>query len=162
MKKLLVVLGLSIGLVAQAATISLTTTNASTNSVVAGYLLVSSITFANGTSTDAASVTLYDAPSTNLTYTLSSYTNNTISSTITNTTVWTNYFGVSQTNSFLMRTNTTSVVSASTNTYPVILAVNVPASGQSTFTFSPAREVNMGILAVGNTNFTAVVDYLRR
>lgn len=163
MKKIFLGLLLLATTIAQGASyVSTTFTNANTNAVITGYLAIKSITLANSTSTGAATITLYDAPSTNLTYALSSYTNNTTSSVVTNKTRWTNYFGAYQTNSFLMVTNTTTVVAASTNLYPTLLSVSVPAGNTYTYTYADGIEALRGVLATANTNSVITIEYLRR
>ncbi len=162
MKKIFLGLFLTASFAAQGATVSTVFTNSNTNAVITGYLSISSITLANNTTTDAANITLYDAPTNSLTYTLSAYTNNTTSSVITNKVRWTNYFGAYQTNSFLMVTNTTATVAASTNLYPTLLTTTVPAGTTQTYTYTDGLEALRGVLATANTNATITINYRRR
>lgn len=142
-----------------AATASGSYTSAATNSLLSVGGLAGQITIANSAAS-ASTVTIYDAPSTNLTYTLSGYTNTT-SYTTNLTNIITTTTGVSQTNinSNVLWTER-AVVSASTNTYNVLLNVSIPAGGNYTYTPSGngLRFVN-GLLVVNTTNAAVTVTY---
>ena len=165
MKKLFVILSV-VGLLflgnsqGNAATASASYTSASTNSLLSVGGTATQIVLANSAAS-AATVTIYDAPSTDLTYVLAAYTN-TVSFTTNITDVITTATGRSQTNVYSnVLWTSRAVVSASTNSYPVLLSVQVPAGGNYTYTpSSPGLRFIQGMAIVTTTNCAPTVTYV--
>lgn len=158
MKKLIAFLLLGLGLVSsQAATVSATPTAASTNSLLSSSSIIKQIVVANPSSA-ALTFRLIDAPSTDLTYTISSYTNfltyttnmsvtHVTSMGVTNTNTWTGQFSLSQT------------VAASTNDYASVWSYVVPAGESVTFTPISTMYVGFGLAYTNSTNANITITY---
>lgn len=155
MKKLLLILALLLTLNVGKAEIISTNLAASTNhSVVFGPLELLQVVAANN-STNAINLYLYDAPSTNLTYTNAAYTITTLSAAVNVIKTYTNFYGRTNSWTNYVMTNITTVVAASTNNYLLISSLAVPAGTTVTYTPAQSVPVNRGILATNsNTNIT--------
>lgn len=156
MKKLLTILFTVLALGSYAATTVVVTTGASTNSVAQVGQTISDVTVANG-STNALTLTLFDAPTNLLTYVRGAYTN--YSQYLTNfSTVFTNTGGILQTNNYTNALWTYAVSNPNaTNSYKRITTIAVPAS--STVVWAPVNGIatTFGILSTNDQ--AATVTY---
>lgn len=159
LKNLFVVALLSIATfttVADTATYNPTATTAV--SVLQRGVRINQIVFANA-ATNAVTLTFTDAPTNVLTYIVGAYTNSVISTPSTVTT-FTNYYGVVQSSTNVTYTVTATAVAQSTNNYRTVLTQLVPAS--STVTFTPPNGVYVGFglaAATTATNVVATINY---
>lgn len=143
--------------VTQAAQISESISGASTNSHLTVGGAVTKITVANSSGA-TATLQLFDAPSTSLTYVIAAHTNVSRSvSTITNTVVTRN--GATNTWTYDVLSETESITAASTNNYRSLVILTVP-NGE-TFTYTPSSPVValQGILSTNSTNVDLTIDY---
>lgn len=137
MKKILLSIGLALGLF----TFSASAVNSTQTLAAGGYtnmptLLSNGVNVIAFTLTSAANntatITVYDAPFTNISYTVGSYSN--ILSYVTNyITTWTNYYGY--TNSITNRAivDYTNFVAGVTNTYPIMYVLTCPTNSTVQF-----------------------------
>jgi hypothetical protein len=119
---------------------------------------INQILFSNA-ATNAITLTFTDAPTNTLTYVVGAYTNSVVSTPSTVTT-FTNIYGVVQSSTNTTFTLTPTAVAASTNNYRTVLIQLIPAS--STITFTPPIGLNVGFglaAATTATNVTATVSY---
>lgn len=163
MKKLLSLIVATVCLVAfntEGATVTGTYTSAGTNSLLSVSGMGKSIVIANS-SAAASVVKLFNAPSTDLTYTLAAYTNTT-SYTTNLTNVYTTTTGISQTNikSGVLVINQQQVA-ASTNNYDVIATFTVPANNTLTYTWGGnGVRFGNGVLVTNSTNANITFTYV--
>jgi len=135
-------------------------TSAATNSLLSVGGVAKSLLIANSAAS-ASTVTFFDAPSTDLTYTLAAYTNTT-SYTTNLTNVYVTTTGISQTNiSENVLVILKQQVAASTNNYATISTFTVPASSTLTYTFGGAgtRFMN-GVCVTNSTNANITLTYV--
>lgn len=141
-----------------AASVSWSPTTANTNSILATGSSIFKITVANP-SAAVATVTFRDAPATSQTYVIGAYSNQVL--TVTSyTNVFTNILGTVQTTIYtnILR-STLTAVAQTTNDYPIILSLVIPAG--TTYNFEPVNPhlAFQGILGVTTTNVTATIEY---
>lgn len=155
---LAIVAALAIFSPAQAATATYGPETTALTSVIGIPASISSIVFANG-ATNSVSLTLTDSPTNSLTYLTSAYTNS-VTTTGSTVTTYTNILGVIQSMTNTTSTRSLSVQGALTNNYPTFLTVVVPASGSYVWTPSIPQPVIRG-LAISSTatNVTASITY---
>lgn len=162
MKKFLTILAalmLTIPVVSsKAATDATVITSASTNSLLSGGVVITKITVANGTATDAATVQLFDSASTNYQYVVGAYTNKSLVE-ITQTNIFTNILNVVQTNTFPAFYYTNSVTAASTNNYRTIISLVVPANESLVYEPVTPLPAFLGVASTNNTNVTITLEY---
>jgi hypothetical protein len=142
----------------QAATATYGPETTALTSVIGVPASISSIVFANG-ATNSVSLTLTDSPTNTLTYLTSAYTNS-VTTTGSTVTTYTNILGVIQSMTNTTSTRSLSVQGALTNNYRTFLTVVVPASGSYVWTPSIPQPVLRG-LAISSTatNVTASITY---
>lgn len=130
----------------------------SLTSVIGVPASIGSIVFANA-SAGAISLTLTDSPTNSLTYLTAAYTNS-IVTTGTTVTTYTNILGVIQSMTNNTSTRSLSVQGALTNNYPTFLSVVVPAGSAYTWTPSVPQPVLRGLaISSSATNVTASITY---
>lgn len=159
MKKLFALIGVAmIGVSLNAAIISTNQTGAARTNVmltVPSQLL--QLTCVNA-GTQSVTVAFFDVGSTNLTYTNGAYSNY-VSSVVTRTDIWTNYYGGTNTNTYSMLTNTWSTTAAATNNYSPFMLYLVPTN--TTFVYKPVAAINLGrgLLMTNSDSITVTVEY---
>ena len=129
MKKYIVSIGMLLATVAvvSAASIALSVMPNTTNTLVTGSAKVTQLMLSAGGNT---TVSFVDAPTTNLTYVVSAYTNS-VSYATNIVYTYTNYWGAVTTLTNLQLVDTTSLVAASTNSYATRAALSALASTTS-------------------------------
>lgn len=135
------------------------TITATSSELVAGANGVITLLSVANSATNSCVITLFDAPATNLTYTVGAYTNATVTS---QSTIVTNINILGNTNYSTNTTITTTLspVSASTNSYPKLLTYTVPASTTTTLPLSPGLFFSRGVMLTNAaTNVTVTVVY---
>jgi hypothetical protein len=133
----LVAFGISFGAYANTATVTIapnTYTNLLSFGPNLGSATIVAISVASTTGSNTT-VSLVDAPTNQLYFSWSAYTNRISYATNYNTT-WTNYYGNVQTNSapIVALIDVTNTVAAGSNAYPVRLTASAVASGTTLFT----------------------------
>src|SRR5687768_8078830 len=117
MKKLLLLIGLLLSLNVSAEVVSTNLAGATNHNVITANMELLQVIAANN-STNAINLYLYDAPSTNLTYTVAAYDTTTVSAGVNVVKTYTNFFGRTNSWTNYVITNITATVAAHTNTYP--------------------------------------------
>ena len=156
---LLVAIAIAI-LPVSAVTLSTNVTGPTTNNILAGSIRVNQITVANNTAA-ALTLLLIDAPSTGFTYTNASYSSLSISGPTNLVTTYTNFFGVVESWTNKVIGYATNTVAASTNNYPYVLNLVVPANTTQIFTPDGVVQFMRGVLVTNSTNANITLDYLR-
>lgn len=161
MKKLLNILGLALALLFSGASYGATASLAAAaniNQLVPLPAKINSISITAST-TNNVTLTFYDAPYTNLTYVVSSYTLNVLSAPTNYVNVYTNVYGTVErwTNTVIRSTATT--VAASTNTFPLLFQMVVPTNSTATYTPTTRLFTAYGLTVTNNQPATIVVDY---
>lgn len=157
--KTILSIGLSLGLLASTAfgaTISTTKYSAANTAsyVNTNSLQLLSLTIQNTNLTTDATITFFDMPFTNITYTLAAYTN-TYPTTASITNYYTNYFGVLNTNIFLSQVWSNVAVSASTNLYPLMFSIIVKSNTTPTIDASYRCLFGLGFTNSASVSVTA-------
>jgi len=161
LKQLAIVATLLIGAAvnSHAATAAVTTSAASTNSIIGGtnQVYISEITIANLVA-QPLQVALFDAPSTNLTFTAGAYTNSFTYPT-NYVVVFTNYSGIVQSNTNAATFTELRSIASHSVSYRLLASVAVGAS--STVTYKPidGLTTSYGVCSTNNTNCTITVTY---
>lgn len=105
-------------------------------------------------------VKLFDIPSTSLTWTNAAWTNR-VATTGYTTNVYTDIAGNSYTNVYPSVSYSASTVTASTNNYPVVMTIAIPAN--TTYSLSPVNPINLnfglGATNSAGTNVTYTIGY---
>lgn len=165
MKKLLLVLGLFAFTFAsaQAATTAQALSGAATNSVVGSAVKVNSIVVANG-GTNVLYLTVFDAPSTTLTYTNGAFTS--YSQSLSNyVTAYTNVLGISESWTNRVVVFATNTTAAATNNFNTMLTLVVPAGTTQTYTPVSTFVATRGVLLTNSApgvNATFTIDYVKQ
>lgn len=128
------------------------------HSVLTNQAHIGSIVLANG-SGSAASVLIYDSPTTNLTRAFNGYTN-TVYSVSSTTNTYTDFAGVSQSIISTSLVATDIEVAAGTANYPAIANVTVPANSTLTVTLpAGGYTANFGLAFTNSVDVSATVTY---
>lgn len=160
-------IAVGIGLLALTATLQaapFVATTGTTNAVLveSGPGDLTSIMIFNPSASNAL-VYLYDSPTNNYQWTNAGFSNY-VTTVVTYTNIYTNYFGVITTNSYPAETNSISVSAASTNAQRIVGIMVVPSTSSASLT-------NLGFLTqglyitnynTGNTNLAVVANIARR
>lgn len=152
---LTVVLGVGIAYAATRSSSKYSAANAVTTLVTNGCQTID-ITINNTNAALASTVTFFDAPVGSISNIIPSYTN--IVSTVgLVTNVWTNYYGVLNSNVFYAITETPTLVPQTTNFYPVVYSAVFGSNSTTKITIA-ARFVN-GMVITNNASVSAIVNY---
>lgn len=141
---------------------TLTTVTAGVNAnmgsnIVAGQLYISEITIANSAAS-ALQVALFDAPGTNLTFTVGPFTNfYTTNGTVL--TVSTNFFGNTQTNTNTMVYTVAQSVTGMVYSYRPIASISVGASATVTYRPVDGLMTSFGVSCTNNTSCVYTITY---
>lgn len=148
-----------------AAALTLSTFGASTTlhlaansggSILTNAARITQVTLANTNATTSGYIVFYDSPSATNQYTLASYTSNAFL-LFSTTNSWTNYFGVVNSNVYSYYSNQSATVSASTNLYPTILAVDYGSN--STVNLPILLRPNLGLYVTNTASVDVTIVY---
>lgn len=106
--------------------------------------------------TTDATVTFFDAPNTNLTYSFGAYSNIVVSTAMI-TNLWTNYFGVVNSNVYTAQIETTNSVAAATNNYSPVYSVRASSNAVTTVNF--ASRWLLGVMFTNNATVSVTLNY---
>ncbi|MDO8335173.1 MAG: hypothetical protein Q7T74_00095 [Candidatus Saccharibacteria bacterium] len=139
-------------------TTTVSPTGASTNSIVANSARILSITV-TASATNTATVRFVDSGTTNLTYTIGSYTNtityatNIVSSFVT-------FTGVTNNTTNAGVYTVVNTVAASTNSYPTITTIAAGANATVTWTPAPGQIVIRGVTSTNDLPADITIRYV--
>ena len=160
MFKKLLVIGSIFGMALSGYAVNILSTNitgATTSLLWTNQALISEI-YAVNAGTQSVVFTIFDAPSTSLTYTGGTYTN-IVASLVSITNIYSDITAKSITNIYNGVTNSQSVVSAYTNNYPVAFTTIVPTNSSVRFTAAIPININRGILFTNKDSINLTLTF---
>lgn len=142
-----------------ATTVTYNPTSVGITSVVSSDVgAITSIQFVNN-ATNVVTVGLFNAPTNVLTYVIGAYTNSVIT-TGTTITTFTNYYGIVQHSTNSTMTTAAGPVAQTTNNYPKMLTYAIPASTTVNLPLTPGMVFLSGLAATNSaTNIVLTINY---